>query len=657
MITPAEIQMIRNADPGVVLPGIDTMTGNPYATSSLLDVTKITQNTHAPYYYSPSANIVYVTQDGAVLSGINFGTATVVIDANNVTIKNDTFTGTTGFWAVAQNSANSGAIVENSTFQGSKSPNQGQLTDWIASNLPITIENNSFFDTPADGINVHSGVIAGNYFSGAGFSPGAHADAIYITNTTGPTTITDNFIDSTASPGGAVVPNSALRITNEFGNATDVTASGNFLLGGGYTIQITAGSNTPYTVSNVSLAGNYIGFGEYGAYYPGIQATVTGSTIVDFTNPTDSANAIAAYAAAGVPTVNVVSEPASGAASGSAPTTILGNGVASAHLNAASGETNFVGGFGQQVLFAGPGANILTYLSMGDSGDRVAPFDPAKDVIDLSQMDADITTAGVQAFTFIGSAPFSGGAQVRYQIDPTTDSTTVQANLAGDNTADFSITMVGLAPLTAANFALTPSQSAAALAAGAALSFTSVRTPAGAPTEIAYSNVQGRRYTSYESFYGSAYDLTADDLNLSSTENKLVLYDSGQTITRGGGTETLTVGTVGTGSDPLAYHPVETIDATTSASERFIFSSGFGTETINGFSPSGANPDSILLSKSAFSYLTPAMTQAEDLAAVLSHASRNGFGVTISDTHGDSLMLTGVTPTTIAVNPGMIAFT
>jgi len=42
MITAEDIQAIRNADPGAVLPGIDTMTGNPYATSSLLDVTKIT---------------------------------------------------------------------------------------------------------------------------------------------------------------------------------------------------------------------------------------------------------------------------------------------------------------------------------------------------------------------------------------------------------------------------------------------------------------------------------------------------------------------------------------------------------------------------------------------------------------------------------------
>src|SRR5262245_23607909 len=121
MITAAQIQMVRNADPGAVLPGIDTLTGNPYATSSLLDVTKLTQNSSAPYYYVPSRNAVYVTQAGAVLSGINFGTATVIINANDVTIKDCTFTGTTGYDTVLQAGAYTGATVENCTFVGSKS--------------------------------------------------------------------------------------------------------------------------------------------------------------------------------------------------------------------------------------------------------------------------------------------------------------------------------------------------------------------------------------------------------------------------------------------------------------------------------------------------------------------------------------------------------
>jgi hypothetical protein len=36
MITSAEIQLIRNADPGVKLPGIDTPTGNLLPASSLV---------------------------------------------------------------------------------------------------------------------------------------------------------------------------------------------------------------------------------------------------------------------------------------------------------------------------------------------------------------------------------------------------------------------------------------------------------------------------------------------------------------------------------------------------------------------------------------------------------------------------------------------
>ena len=74
----------------------------------------------------------------------------------------------------------------------------------------------------------------------------------------------------------------------------------------------------------------------------------------------------------------------------------------------------------------------------------MSAFDPAKDVIDLSRIDGDILTPGVQNFTFIGSAPFSGGAQVRYQLDPTNNDTIVQAALAGDTTApDFTITLAG----------------------------------------------------------------------------------------------------------------------------------------------------------------------------------------------------------------------
>jgi hypothetical protein len=539
MITAAEIQTIRDNDPGAVLPGIDTMTGNPYATSSLLNVTKITQNTKAPYYYSPSANTVYVTQAGAVLSGINFGSATLTIEANNVTVKDSTFTATTGFWAVDQQTGVSGATVENDTFIGNKSSTEKNI--WISSASGITVEDNTFLNSPEDAIAIEQGVVTGNYFSGQGWLTGAHGDAIYIPQTTGAVSITNNFLDETINAGATGISNSCVRITDEFGNTSDVTVSGNYLIGAGFNFEAWA-PNANATISDVSINNNYLGFSVYSPEFAGTDslATVSGNEIVDFTNPTASTNALAAYVAAGVPTPIVVSGTASGAGeTGSVPTTLLGNGYALAQLGAAgTGETNFVGGYGEQFIHGGQGANILTYLAIGDGGDVVTGFDPAKDVIDLSQIDADITTPGVQTFTFIGSAPFNGGAEVRYQLNPSNDTTTVQAALAGDTTADFSITILGLTPLTAADFALTPSQSAAALADGAALSYAQVTTAAGAPTEYAYSNVEGRAYTSYEAFYGSGYEnLEADDLNLSSNANDLVLYDASQTVTRGGGAE------------------------------------------------------------------------------------------------------------------------
>ena len=459
MITAADIQAIRDAHPGAVLPGIDTMTGNPYATSSLLDVTKITQNSQAPYYFSPSTNTVYVNQAGAVLSGINFGNATVQINANakNVTIEDCTFTGTSSFWAV--NDLASGATVENCTFTGSKSPSEKNI--WISSWQYITIENNSFLNSPQDAIAIQQGVVTGNYMSGEGWSTGAHADAIYVPGTTGPVTITDNFIDDTLNAGQTGFSNTSLRITDEGGNNTDgVTVSGNYLIGAGFNFE-TADPNAN-TLNNVSVTNNYLGFATFGQYFPGTEnmATVSGNTTVDHSNPAQSTQALAAYVAAGPPTAIVVSGTPGGAGeTGTVPTTLLGNGYISAQLGSAgSGETNFVGGYGEQILHGGQGANILTYLALGDGGDVMSAFDPAKDVIDLSQIDADILTAGVQNFTFIGSASFSGGAQMRYQLNPTTGTTTVQAALAGDNTADFSITLYGLRPLTAANFALTSAQ-------------------------------------------------------------------------------------------------------------------------------------------------------------------------------------------------------
>jgi hypothetical protein len=89
------------------------------------------------------------------------------------------------------------------------------------------------------------------------------------------------------------------------------------------------------------------------------------------------------------------------------PTTLLGNNLATNFIGSTN-ETNFVSGYGAHKLQGGAGANIYTYLAIADSTPSVADtiwnFDPAKDVIDLSRIDANITAAGLQQFTFIGTA-------------------------------------------------------------------------------------------------------------------------------------------------------------------------------------------------------------------------------------------------------------
>ena len=286
MYTAAEIQMIRNIDPGAVLPGIDTKTGNPVAASSLIDVTKITQNSSAPYFYTPSRNTVTVTQAGAVLSGINFGTATVLVGANNVTIKDSTFTGTTGYYAVEQTGVHR-AHGRKQHLHRHKIAYREECLDRLRSGRHDDREQ-QFFEF-ADRRDRHAfgrrhrqlflrrRLPAGGACRcdlGDGFD---RADQHHR-----------QFHRRTPNADSPANANSDIRLTNELGNLSNVTVSRNFLLGGAYTVEAGGGGAT-YTVSNVSITGNYIGFETYGAFYPTTPGvSETGNTIVDFTNPAPS---------------------------------------------------------------------------------------------------------------------------------------------------------------------------------------------------------------------------------------------------------------------------------------------------------------------------------------------------------------------------------
>ena len=50
------------------------------------------------------------------------------------------------------------------------------------------------------------------------------------------------------------------------------------------------------------------------------------------------------------------------------------------------------------------------------------------------------------------------------------------------------------------------------------------------------------------------------------------------------------------------------------------------------------------------------MTQAQDLAAVLAHATSSGSGITISDSSGDKLTLAGLTACAITASASQFHF-
>ena len=402
-----------------------------------------------------------MTQPGAVLSGINFGSATLYIDANNVTVKDCTFGAQSSYYSVQQAGSASGTTVENCTFTGSTTPSPNAGTFIVASNS-INIIDNSFVNAPTSALHVGSNaVVSGNYIQGGSWQTnGAHADGVVVNGSN--TSITGNFIDWTISPGETEM-GQAVRVEAIYANVSNVSVAGNYLIGGAYTVDAGNEVSNGYTISNISVDDNYIGFGQYGDFdiYGAKAATYGGNVVFDFTNSVDSTKAWAVYKAAGLPTATLVTSTGANVAAGNVATTLYGAGY-DVYLCGGSALNNFVGGFGTQYLQGGSGENVFRYLAISDSTpsayDIISNFHPATDVIDLSAIDGNVSQAGVQNFSFIGTAAFSGpGAQVRYQQDVANDCTWVEADVASDSSnasPDFEIKIRGLQTLTAANFDL-----------------------------------------------------------------------------------------------------------------------------------------------------------------------------------------------------------
>jgi len=117
-----------------------------------------------------------------------------------------------------------------------------------------------------------------------------------------------------------------------------------------------------------------------------------------------------------------------------------------------SGNDTLTGGAGNDLLYGNAGADTLAggagndtfvYVDAADSAgaavDHILDFD-AGDRIDLSQIDADTTQAGDQAFAFIGAAAFGHHAgELRASFDQANNLWTIEADTNGDGQADLTL--------------------------------------------------------------------------------------------------------------------------------------------------------------------------------------------------------------------------
>jgi Ca2+-binding RTX toxin-like protein len=125
-----------------------------------------------------------------------------------------------------------------------------------------------------------------------------------------------------------------------------------------------------------------------------------------------------------------------------------------------SGIDKIAGNGGADILTGGAGADVFKYRAVIDSGigataDRITDFVIGSDRLNFSRMDANAGLAGDQAFNFVGTGNFGGGAgSIRYENSGA--NLLVKVDINGDGSTDMEIILVGRAGgiLSATDFVL-----------------------------------------------------------------------------------------------------------------------------------------------------------------------------------------------------------
>jgi len=129
-------------------------------------------------------------------------------------------------------------------------------------------------------------------------------------------------------------------------------------------------------------------------------------------------------------------------------------------LNGGAGNDTLIGGAGRDILIGGAGNDTFDFNLVSESPAGPASrdsinggFSHGSDRIDLATIDANTLVGGNQAFSFIGSAAFTGVAgQLRYTNY--SGNVIIDADVNGDSTADMQILVAGASFMTGTDFVL-----------------------------------------------------------------------------------------------------------------------------------------------------------------------------------------------------------
>lgn len=138
----------------------------------------------------------------------------------------------------------------------------------------------------------------------------------------------------------------------------------------------------------------------------------------------------------------------------------LNGGAGNDFISGGSGNDVISGGLGADRMYGGAGADTFVFATVTESTVNLAGRDIVYDFslvqadrIDLRLIDANAFAGGDQAFTFIGSAGFSGVAgQLRVQASGT--GTLIVGDVNGDRVADFALTLAGVSALSSTYYLL-----------------------------------------------------------------------------------------------------------------------------------------------------------------------------------------------------------